>query len=69
MITPKIKRLRRKITKNAQVYEHNQNLSITIPQKIRRNLKIEKGDIFEFVTDRKKEIQKFRIIKIASIEN
>ena len=57
------KRFRRRITKEVKVHKHNQNLSVNIPQKIRRNLKIEKGDLFEFITDRRKEFQRFRIIK------
>ena len=63
MRTRKIKRLRRKITKSAKIIYDGRQYNLRIPIKIVRNLKIEKGDLFEFVTDRKKEIQKFRIVK------
>ena len=59
----KIKRLKRKICKRVKIVYHGRQFSIGIPIKIVKNLKIEHGDWFEFITDRKKEIQKFRIIK------
>ena len=63
MRTRKIKRLRRKITKSAKIIYDGRKYNLRITIKIVRNLKIEKGDLFEFITDRKKEIQKFRIVK------
>ena len=59
----KRQRLRRKIVQEVKVYSGGHNLLVNIPIGIARNLKIEKGDLFEFITDRKKEIQRFRIIK------
>ena len=63
MISYNKKRLRRRIIKQVKVYDNKHNLSVNIPQSIKRNLKIEKGDIFRFVTDRKRKFQTFEIIK------
>ena len=59
----KKKRLRRKIIKKVKITFDNRGSNMRIPINIMRNLKIEKGDLFEFITDRKKEVQKFKIIK------
>lgn len=56
-------RLRRKIVKEVKVYDGGHNLMVKIPAKITRNLKIEKGDTFRFITDRKRKFQSFEIIK------
>jgi len=57
------KRLRRKIVKTVKVCFAGRGFTMRIPIDIARNLRVEKGCKFEFITDRKKEVQKFRIIK------
>jgi len=63
MTRHKIKRVRRKIVQGVKVYRGSHNLMVNIPIKIVRNLKIEKGDLFRFITDRKRKFQTFEIIK------
>ena len=59
-----VKRLKRKMRKMMKIVYHGRSqFSVNIPIKIVKNLKIKRGDLFEFITDRKKEVQKFRIIK------
>lgn len=57
------KRLGRRIVKEVSIYDNNHNLFVNIPQNIRRNLKIEKGYLFRFITDRKRRFQSFEVIK------
>jgi len=61
--TKKVRRLKRKINRTVKIIDDGKQFNVRIPIKIVRNLKIKGGDLFEFITDRKKEIQKFRILK------
>ena len=62
-IKHKRQRIRRKIIQEVKVYRGSHNLMVNIPTKIVKNLKIEKGDTFRFITDRKRRYQSFEIIK------
>jgi len=59
----KKKRLPRKITKEVSVFLHTNCLSVLIPSTVSRNLNIEKGDKMRLITDRKRHLQYFKIIK------
>ena len=59
----KKKRLRKKIVKEVKITFDIRGYSMRIPVDIARNLKIEKGDLFKFITDRKRRFQTFEIIK------
>ena len=55
--------IRRKISKDIKIRYDGNQYSIGIPLDIVKNLKIEKGDTFRFITDRKRRFQTFEIIK------
>lgn len=55
--------IRKKISKDIKIRYDGNQYSIGIPIDIVKNLKIEEGDIFRFITNRKKRFQSFEIIK------